>query len=125
LQYKNGVKWWHTPVQPLVQTPERSRWKLNNATRKKWVKNNKINNSKIPVIPEIPNEIPEIQNEIHETLSNIIVPRPSITPAPSETDEVVKEIVENIVNDVVQTSGTIADDLDLLRSSKIVSGKKS
>jgi len=55
-------------------------------------------------------------NETHET---------PLIPEDNEIKEVVDDIIENIITETVQTSGTIADDLDLLRSSKIVSGKKS
>jgi hypothetical protein len=94
-----------------------------------------ISNKTPSEITETLSKIIETPSEITETLGNIIIPPPYITPVPSipsgppsETDqeiEEIKEIVDNIVNDIIETSGTIADDLDLLRSSKIVSGKKS
>jgi len=70
LQYKNGEKWWHTPVQPPVQPPERSKWKLNNATHTKWVKNNKMNKSKISVIPEIKDVYIDIAVKLINTMND-------------------------------------------------------
>ena len=42
----------------------------------------------------------------------------------SETTEIVNEVVETLVDQTVQNTGGISDELEALRSSKRVTGKK-
>jgi len=97
---------------------------------------NDVKNVNTNIVIDIPNNIDNIDNverfepifKIETDLFEKFEPMFETKSDTSETskiiNDVVNDVIGNLVTETIQITGTIADDLDLLRNSKIVQNSK-